>query len=399
MILKFRYIVVFFLAFVCFAFQPDLHAQEYPDSVNQVVGKGSGINLNLLWYAINHGDIQWQTSPEGISWSDIPEETSKNLLTTAHSDMYYRAKIQSGTCDPLYSKITRLDIVNLSTISVDSVSVNSAQVSCAVYPEEYDVAEQGIFLDTEPYPDIYSIKVTDSTNIETFTIPLSDLTPGETYYVRTYARLGDDTYMFGNILSFSTLKISASNRINISDTTVRVFYQLSSTPSPEEHGVFYSTLPGPDSTSMKVIGIPDDNRFYAEITGLDPSTVYFAVPYMKVNGKYYMAEIIEFKTFSDYSQVEVDTTPFTINHKIIWDDPSTGKKISQDGYYAEYGRVRRIGDSDTLLLVHHGGPYNGDWVNISLVKSFDNGLTWTDQEILMDINDYRSDYWRFCCPE
>jgi hypothetical protein len=94
-----------------------------------------------------------------------------------------------------------------------------------------------------------------------------------------------------------------------------------------------------------------------------------------------------------------DSTTFTIGHTIIWDDPSTARKISQDGYYAEYGRVCKLGDSDTLLLVHHGGPNTGDWVNISLRRSFDNGLSWTEQEILMDINDYRDKYWRFCCPE
>ena len=150
---------------------------------------------------------------------------------------------------------------------------------------------------------------------------------------------------------------------------------------------------------MKVTGSFENGRYSGIITGLEDSSKYFAAPFMKVNGKKYLADPLEFKTFSDYSNTVVDSASFSISHKIVWDDPSEARKISQDGYYAEYGRVCRLGDSDTLLLVHHGGPDIGDWVNISLRKSFDNGVTWTEQEILMDINDYRSEYWRFCCPE
>jgi hypothetical protein len=397
--LKIKYIAVILLAGSGLLFQTGLNAQEYPDSIYKIVGKGAGINLNLLWYAINHGNIQWQHSPDGSNWSNIPGATSKNLLAAADSNMFFRAEIKSGTCDPVYSKITRFDVVNLATLSINDVTGNEARVSCTVAPDGYEILEQGVCFDSEKTPDIYSKILIDSTSLENFSLLLTDLTPGVTYSARVYAKISEETYVYGNILNFFTLKISALNRINISDTSATVFYRFTSTPAAEEHGVFYSTGPDADTSSIKVTGSQDNGKSNANITGLEPARVYYTVPFMKINGKYHLAEEISFKTFSDYSQVIVDTTPFTIDHKIVWDDPSTARMISQESYYSEYGRVCRAGDSDTLLLVHHGGPNYGDWINISLRRSYDNGLSWTDQEILMDINDYSSSYWRFCCPE
>jgi hypothetical protein len=42
-----------------------LEAPETSDTVYRTVGRGQEINLNLLWYAINHGDIFWQVSEDG----------------------------------------------------------------------------------------------------------------------------------------------------------------------------------------------------------------------------------------------------------------------------------------------------------------------------------------------
>ncbi len=376
-----------------------VHAQEYQDSISRIVGKGTGINLNLLWYTVNHGNIQWQQSPDGSQWMEISGATTKNLLDTADSDRYYRAMIESGTCDPLYSKITWVDVMELSTLQVYGVSETEAFVSCNVTGDEHPVLEQGLCFGTETYPDINSDVYRDTSGLEDFTVHLTGLTRGLTYRARTYAMIGESAYVYGNILEFSTLEIRALDRINISDTAATLFYHLSSTPEPEEHGVFTGPLPGLDTSSAKIPGTEDEGTFSAWITGLESATTYYAVPYIRVNGKYHLSEEVSFRTFTDYSQAEVDTSAFAIGHRIEWNDPSTARKISAEGYYAEYGRVCKLRDSDTLLLIHHGGPDPGDWVNISLRKSFDGGESWTKHEILMDINDHRDNFWRFCCPE
>ncbi len=94
----------------------------------------------------------------------------------------------------------------------------------------------------------------------------------------------------------------------------------------------------------------------------------------------------------------VDTSGFSVGHKIVWQPYANAKKISQPGFYADYGRVKRVGNSDTLLLVYHGGENNQDWLNVYMRKSYDNGVTWQDQQVMADISKY-TNYWRFCNPE
>ncbi|HER09005.1 MAG TPA: exo-alpha-sialidase [Bacteroides sp.] len=376
-----------------------LHAQVYTDSIFRIAGKGQEINLNLLWFSINHGDIQWQSSSDGTTWSDIQEAATEDYLFTAQSSSFFRAEISSGTCDPVYSKITRLEVADITTVSVDSVTAQQARISCVVNAGDFDIIEQGVAYDTRPYPGETSYLEPDTTGDAVFSLKLDSLETGVTYYARVYIRTADGLFIPGNVLSFSTLSITLDDRINIASRSARLFYAISSTPEPGEHGILYSTVPEPDSSSASVAGEAADGGFSAELTALDPVTTYYAVAYMIRDGMYHYSDVKTFRTFTDYSTYPVDNGPFEKANQIVWNDPSTARKISQDGYYSEYGRVIRLGTSDSLLLVYHGGPNTGDWVNICLRRSVDNGETWTPQEILMNINDYSTDFWRFCNPE
>ncbi len=376
-----------------------LNAQIYSDSIFRIAGKGQEINLNLLWFSMNHGDIQWQSSPDGTAWSDIQDGDTEAYLFTASSSSFYRAKVTSGTCDPVYSRITRLQVADITTAAVDSVTASAALVRCEVHAEDFEIIEQGVAFGTGPYPGETSLLVPDTTGEAAFSLLLDSLETGVTYFARVYIRTADGLFIPGNVLSFSTLAISLDDRMNIASDSVRLFYQFSSTPEPEEHGIFFSTQPAPGPASSRAPGVETDGRFSVDLTTLDPVTTYYARAYMITDGVYHYSGVKSFRTFTDYSTYPVDSEPFEKTHQVVWNDPSTARKISQDGYYAEYGRVIRLGTSDSLLLVYHGGPQTGDWVNISLRRSFDNGETWTPQEILMDIRDYSSDFWRFCNPE
>lgn len=47
---------------------------------------------------------QWQSSPDGITWSDIPSETSATFTpSTISATTYYRRGVSSGRCGPLYT--------------------------------------------------------------------------------------------------------------------------------------------------------------------------------------------------------------------------------------------------------------------------------------------------------
>ncbi|MEI6297150.1 MAG: hypothetical protein WCO84_05955, partial [bacterium] len=70
-----------------------------------------GNNSTLITLSGNTGTIQWQSSPDNISFTNIAGETGStytalNLLSTA----YYRAKVISGNCAPVYSNVATVNV-------------------------------------------------------------------------------------------------------------------------------------------------------------------------------------------------------------------------------------------------------------------------------------------------
>jgi len=365
----------------------------------RTVTRKEPINLNLLWYTVNHGSITWEKSVDSSNWNQIPGETTKNYRFSADSNYYYRAKVLSGTCDPVYSRITKLEVLNLVTDSVGMVTNDKAVIYCSSELDPSAYPERGIFYDIKTIPDQNSPNLLNPENQNSFLANLTNLQEGRTYYVRVYSKNTEGIYFLGNIISFSTQSIKASNILNLTQNTAQLFYNLTSTPEPSEHGLLFSTEGIPDPNFTKIPGELVNGLGSATINGLAADAVCYVQPYMIVNGMPYYGEVKTIKTLSDYSGFPVDNSSLTVAHKIVWNHPSTAKKISQEGYFGDYGRIKRVGNTDTLILVYQGGPNNGDWINVCLRMSYNNGNSWNPQKILMNIQDYNADYWRFCTPE
>ncbi|MBN1791145.1 MAG: exo-alpha-sialidase [Bacteroidales bacterium] len=375
-----------------------VNSQSYGDTVSSVSGKGGSVRLSLAWNSENHGSIQWQISHEPDKWTDIPGATAKNLMFTADTSALFRAKVVSGSCTPFYSQVTFLRVLDISTLSTDSVTDSQAVIQGTMAFEGMDNSEKGILIDTKSLPDASSLYVRSNQEGPVFTVRVSALIPGQKYYARIYVILADGTLVLGNIIHFTTVKIEGLNRINLTDSSAFLWYRIKNAPVVYEHGIFHQIGSIPDTNSAQHTGMQDNMDWRAELEGLYADSVYYALPFVKIFGTYCFANPIRFKTFSDYTNEEVDDMPFAVSKKIEWKPYSTAKLVSQPGIYADYGRIKRLGNSDTLFLVYHGGPANQDWINVYLRKSFDNGNTWQNHEIMADISKY-SNYWRFCNPE
>lgn len=188
--------------------------------------------------------------------------------------------------------------------------------------------------------------------------------------------------------------------MNITTDSAWIRYDVAGAGQDEidEHGIFINTLSGSLITSQKIAGQPESNWLTAIAGSLNAGSNYYIQAFVRKGSAFYYSPEKEITTWSNYNDV-VDTVSFEVAYKIEWLDPLTAIKLTPDGTFGDYGRVERLGTTDTLLLVYQGGPNNNDWINIYLRKSFDNGATWSDQETLMDIADYPGQYWRFCTPE
>ena len=89
--------------------------------------------------------------------------------------------------------------------------------------------------------------------------------------------------------------------------------------------------------------------------------------------------------------IEKITPGKPIRH-IEWGTP---RKVSHDVYSADYPRMLGL-EGDTLFLAYHGGPRDNEWDNLYLRKSFDNGQTWSEAQVLMA--DVDPNYFGFANP-
>jgi uncharacterized delta-60 repeat protein len=80
------------------------------------VCSGTGTTISLSGQS---GSIQWQSSTDNSSWSDIPEATGTSLNTGPLSQtVYYRAKLTSGSCAAAYSTVATVTQTTAPTISI-----------------------------------------------------------------------------------------------------------------------------------------------------------------------------------------------------------------------------------------------------------------------------------------
>jgi len=70
------------------------------------------VKINLTGFT-GKGIIQWQQSSDQATWTDIAGQTSEQLIVTATSNLYYKAKVSEGTCNPYISQVSQVFIVTL----------------------------------------------------------------------------------------------------------------------------------------------------------------------------------------------------------------------------------------------------------------------------------------------
>jgi PKD repeat protein len=103
-------------------------AGGFANAASGVVCSGSTTNITLTGYS---GNIQWQQSPDGSSWTDIPGATYEICNTgPVYTEMYYQAVVTlpgcgSATSTFAYVNVTPAAVGGTATASASSVCQNS----------------------------------------------------------------------------------------------------------------------------------------------------------------------------------------------------------------------------------------------------------------------------------
>jgi hypothetical protein len=99
---------------------------------------GSTATLTLTG---NSGTIQWQSSPDNITWTNIPGATATPYTTAAiNSPIYYRAKVSNSPCADVFSNVLH---VTLNFIPLTPGNIYGSTMPCIGSTTTYSVATVG----------------------------------------------------------------------------------------------------------------------------------------------------------------------------------------------------------------------------------------------------------------
>ena len=181
---------------------------------------------------------------------------------------------------------------SVSTTSVTDVSYTSATVGGNVTSDGGStVTERGVVYSTSQNPMTSNAKKTSGSGTGSFSVNLSDLSEGTTYYARAYAINSKGT-SYGEQVSFTTTKESSvpsvltSSASDVSYTSATVGGNVTSDggSTVTERGVVYSTSQNPTTSNAKKTSGSGTGSFSVNLSGLSEGTTYYVRAYA-INSK------------------------------------------------------------------------------------------------------------------
>ena len=169
-----------------------------------------------------------------------------------------------------------------------------------------DITEHGACWSTTHNPTILDSHVSGGSGTGDFSIELTDLLPGTTYYVRIYA-VNSVGVAYSNEMSFTTdpavtvPTVTTSQVTNITQTTATGGGNVTDdgNATVTERGICWSTSHDPTTSGNHASSGTGMGSFTVEMTGLTPNTTYYVRAYAINNaGTAYGGEL-SFTTLSD----------------------------------------------------------------------------------------------------
>lgn len=168
--------------------------------------------VSKVTFYIGRASVKVYTSADGGStWTNVETTTSgKTVTATINSETVNRIKIandasKDADIDDLAIYAQTYDTpVMVSTNDAADITKVSATVSGSITKQEQTVTEVGfVWSNTKKEPTLAD-NVTVAAKADNFSVSLTELIEGRTYYYRSYAKYGD-TQAYGPIKSFKTL--------------------------------------------------------------------------------------------------------------------------------------------------------------------------------------------------
>ena len=227
-------------------------------------------------------------------------------------------------------------VVN-STTTATNIGQNSATSGGYISTDNsFPITERGICWNTTGNPTISGSKATSGTGTGTFSVSMTGLTLGTTYYVRCYG-INSAGVGYAGQVTFTTLGatiplVSSTTAVsNISQTAATSGGNVSSDGGSAitERGICWSNGAGPTIANSKATASGTIGTFGANLAGLSASTTYYVRAYaINALGTAY-GDQVSFTTAAQlYAPTITSTTSVT---NIAQTTATSGGNVSSDG--------------------------------------------------------------------
>ena len=228
-------------------------------------------DVDVVW-DLNGGTIAEKLPPVITTTYTLPTPSrAGSLFLGWYDDQYGKGTkytyLTAGWKGTLYA--VWANYPTLATSVVGNITSSSAVVTSKVLTNgESSITERGVVYSTSPNPTTADRKVQSGNGIGDFTCTLTSLSPGTTYYVRSYAVNGAGV-AYGEEISFKTLAslptIGASSVSNITSSSATISGSVLSDggSAVTERGIVYSNSPNPTIEDNREIEIPTQEDLWS----------------------------------------------------------------------------------------------------------------------------------------
>ena len=243
---------------------------------------------------------------------------------TANTTYYVRAyaKNSAGTAYGSEVSFTTLQNVTVPTVTTSDVT-NITQTSATgggnvTGTGNADVTERGICWSTNHNPTTSSSHASSGTGTGSYTVNMTGLTAGTTYYVRAYAKNSAGT-AYGSEVSFTTLQnvtvptVTTSDVTNITQTSATGGGNVTATgnASVTERGICWSTSHNPTTSGSHASSGTGTGSYTVNMTGLTAGTTYYVRAYAKNSAGTAYGSEVSFTTLQNVTVPTVTTSDVT----------------------------------------------------------------------------------------
>ncbi len=197
-------------------------------------------------------------------------------------------------CLVLLTACTKYDFSDpdkaVETVSITSINPRGATCSANIISNGgYSIVERGICWSLAKEPTISnSIKRDSKNTLGNFTLNITSLTAGKTYFIRAYAKTSQGYIAYGNQLVFSTLPKGLSSISTSVDSTVYINYKMVKGIITNDggdvvtsRGFCWDTFPNPTIAKYSNIIGSGAGTFSSNISVLLPNRKYYVKAWAK----------------------------------------------------------------------------------------------------------------------